>query len=68
MKNKNFHIVRHYLNGNVMFAVQLTSKQAKQYEDYLELAYENEAGGMTYWYHIDIEPTQELIVDEDLPF
>lgn len=39
-----------------MFAVQLTSKQAEQYEDYFEFVYENEAGGLTHWYRIDIQP------------
>lgn len=68
MKNKNFHIVRHYLNGNIKFSVNLTEEQAELYEDYFLFSYENEDGGLTYWYQIDIEPSQELIVDEDLPF
>jgi len=53
-KKKNFHIVRHYEYGKVQFATQLTKKQATQYLPYFEQAHNNEAGGLTMWYRIDI--------------
>lgn len=55
MKKRNFYIVRHYINGNIKFAVEISCKQSKLYTDYFEFVYDNEAGGLTHWYRIDIQ-------------
>jgi hypothetical protein len=60
MKNqKNFHIVRYYLNDEVQFATSLTETQAVQYGDYVETLGRNEAGGLTIWYRMDIQPKND---------
>lgn len=57
MKNKkNFHIVRHYLNEECVFAVTLTESQAVQYGQYVENLNRNEAGGITVWYRMELDP------------
>jgi hypothetical protein len=53
---KNFHIVRHYLNGECLFAVNLTESQAVQYGNFVETLVRNEAGGITVWYRIELDP------------
>lgn len=55
MKKKNFQIVRYYRGSECIFATQLTSKQAKQYNDFVESIHENETGGVTIWYRMNLE-------------
>ena len=60
MKNKkNFYIVRYYLNDEVQWGTMLTRKQASQYSGYIEQLSENEAGGLTMWFRIDIQPKNQ---------
>ena len=56
MKKKNFRIVRYYLNGEVQLGQKISVKQSMYFTDYLEKIVHNEAGGLTYWYRIDIQP------------
>jgi hypothetical protein len=58
-KQKNFHIVRYYLNDEVQFATSLTEPQAVQYGNYVETLARNEAGGLTIWYRMDIQPSNK---------
>lgn len=60
MKQKNFFIVRYYVNDVCEFAVEITQKQAPQFRKYWENVYENEAGGMTNWFRIDIDSEKKL--------
>ncbi len=59
MKQKNFHIVRYYLNDEVQFATSLTQSQSRQYRKYTEDIHHNEAGGITVWYRINIQPSNK---------
>jgi hypothetical protein len=57
MKNKkNFYIVRFYLNGKINSALSILRKDAIQFARFYENSQENEAGGTTYWFRIDIDP------------
>jgi hypothetical protein len=59
MTKKNFYIVRYYLNDEVQFATSLTRSQSRQYLQYTENIHHNEAGGLTIWYRMDIQPSNK---------
>ena len=55
MKKKNFYIVRYYRGSECIFATQLTKKQTEQYKAFIENIHENEAGGFTVWYRMNLD-------------
>lgn len=59
MKKKNFNIVRFYLNDQVQFAQEISRKDVTKYADFMESIAHNNAGGITMWFRIDIEPKEE---------
>jgi hypothetical protein len=59
MKTKNFYIVRFYLNGKVHCALSIKKKDEVQFKNFYEHEHENEAGGITTWFRVDLDPKQE---------
>ena len=60
MKNqKNFHIVRFYLNNECYLAMNITKRDAQDFADHFEKAHENEAGGITTWFRVDVSPSRK---------
>lgn len=57
MKNKkNFYISRFYINDVCVKALSITKKASTNLWDYHEASKENEAGGITHWFRVNIDP------------
>lgn len=57
MKNKkNFYIIRFYLNGKIHSALSIQKKDRVQFYPFMESINDNEVGGTTTWFRIDIDP------------
>jgi hypothetical protein len=55
MKNKNnFYIVRFYFNNECYCAINITKRDAEDFAEHFEDAHENEAGGITTWFRVDV--------------
>ena len=57
MKKKNYNILRVYKNNKVEFALQLTHEQAENLRitGYQTEVMDNQAGGETKWFRLDIQ-------------
>lgn len=65
MKTQNFYIVRFYLNNEVKVAIRISKKDAKKYTPFLEDIHDNEGGGITTWFRVDLNPNQEWFFDRN---
>jgi hypothetical protein len=60
MKNqKNFYIVRFYLNNECYLAMNISKSDAQDFAEYFEDAQENQAGGMNTWFRVDVSPSRK---------
>lgn len=66
MKKKNFYIVRFYLDGKVYSALSIKKKDAVQFLKFYEDAHENEAGGTTTWFRVDVSLRYKLFVENTI--
>jgi hypothetical protein len=58
---KNFYMLRFYLNGECFKALSIMKKETTELWQFFEDMHDNEAGGVTYWFRIDIDPTFKKI-------
>ena len=58
-KKKDFFIVRYFLNDEVEFAHEISRKDIRKFVGYTEEMSMNNAGGVTVWFRIDIQPKEE---------
>jgi hypothetical protein len=67
MKNKkNYYIVRFYLDGKICSALSIMKKDAIQFQEFYEQAHENEAGGITTWFRVDVSPRYKEFIENTI--
>jgi len=55
MAKKDFHIVRYYRGGEVLFATELTTSQVELFRPFRVERHPNELGSFTFWYRMDLK-------------
>ena len=58
---KNFYMLRFYLDGKCFKALSIMKDETAELSQFLEDMHDNEAGGVTLWFRIDIDPTFKKI-------
>ena len=62
---KNFYIVRYYLNDEVKVALTISKSQAKSFTKFFEDVHTNEAGGITTWFRVNLDPKENWFFNRE---